>query len=184
MIRVCLEVCLKSYKVSNIEYICCDIWIVKKKRNHNITFLLFNYLLMLSLLLFCVYCIAWLTFSITDHNHPFVEEYADSALAIPVFRHEKFFVVPCRTTYPNQHVTLETVSTVISVTRFRFFYIFTGNAWSCVVENNVLHTFCASKDLLIWQTEDMFSMIGKWEIPWAMGVSEFLTPIKGLRMWI
>ncbi|XP_057205834.1 vascular endothelial growth factor receptor kdr-like [Triplophysa rosa] len=54
---------------------------------------------------------------VKDHNHPFVEAYSGSALAISVYRHEKFFVVPCRTTWPNQHVTLETMNPMAVYTK-------------------------------------------------------------------
>ncbi|KAA0709396.1 Vascular endothelial growth factor receptor kdr-like [Triplophysa tibetana] len=54
---------------------------------------------------------------VKDHNHPFVEEYSGSALVIYAYRHQESFVVPCRTTYPNQHVTLETMNPMAVYTK-------------------------------------------------------------------
>ncbi|KAK2891164.1 hypothetical protein Q8A67_013807 [Cirrhinus molitorella] len=45
---------------------------------------------------------------VKDHNHPFVEEH--SAAPLYAYRNDPFLVVPCRTTSPNQHVTIETMS--------------------------------------------------------------------------
>ncbi|XP_016101123.1 vascular endothelial growth factor receptor kdr-like [Sinocyclocheilus grahami] len=46
---------------------------------------------------------------VKDHNNPFVEDYSSPHLLF-AYRDEPFFVVPCRTTSPNQHVILETMN--------------------------------------------------------------------------
>ncbi|KAK9963109.1 hypothetical protein ABG768_006328 [Culter alburnus] len=48
---------------------------------------------------------------VKDHNHPFVEASSSTEL-IFVYRKDPFFVVPCRTTSPSQHVILETMNPI------------------------------------------------------------------------
>lgn len=54
---------------------------------------------------------------VKDHNHPFVEAYSGSPHPLFAHRHETSFVVPCRTTSPNQHVTLETMNPIADHTK-------------------------------------------------------------------
>ncbi|TSQ81014.1 Vascular endothelial growth factor receptor kdr-like [Bagarius yarrelli] len=44
---------------------------------------------------------------VKDHHHPFLEN--DMEKILYTYMHEKILEIPCRTTSPNQHVTLETI---------------------------------------------------------------------------
>ncbi|KAL0974154.1 hypothetical protein UPYG_G00216370 [Umbra pygmaea] len=44
---------------------------------------------------------------VKDDHHPFVEQHSEFPPILKAYRHKTFLVIPCRTTSPNQTVTLE-----------------------------------------------------------------------------